>query len=110
MTRRARSRARGILAGAAFCHRLLVSTNPPPGAELPVKERVETILREHLDARRAATVVRIASRMWLRTEPETLEEGHLLGLTQGLAPILQNLLGSELTRSTLDRVLRAAKR
>lgn len=75
-----------------------------------MKERVETILSEHIDPRTAATVVRIASRMWLRTEPETLEEGHLLGLTHGLAPILQHLLGSDLTRSTLDRVLRVARR
>ncbi|HEY6004570.1 MAG TPA: hypothetical protein VIV57_16980, partial [Anaeromyxobacter sp.] len=70
-----------------------------------MKERVESILSEHVDPRTAATVVRIASRMWLRAEPEALEEGHLLGLTHGLAPILQNLLGSDLTRSTLDRVL-----
>jgi hypothetical protein len=85
--------------------------NPPSGVDSrSVKERVESILSEHLDPQRAATVVRIASRMWLRTEPETLEDGHLLGLTQGLAPILQRLLGSQLTRSTLDRVLRGARR
>jgi hypothetical protein len=75
-----------------------------------VKERVESILCEHVDPRTAETVVRIASRMWLRAEPETLEEGQLLGLTHGLAPILQRMLGAELTRSTLDRVLRVARR
>jgi hypothetical protein len=75
-----------------------------------VKERVEALLGEHLDARTAETVLRIASRMWLRAEPETLQDGQLLGLTHGLAPILQNLLGPELARSTLDRLLRGARR
>jgi hypothetical protein len=75
-----------------------------------VKERVETILSEHVGPRTAATAVRVASRMWLRAEPETLEDGHLLGLTHGLAPILKPLLGEDLTRSTLERVLRAGRR
>ncbi|HET7826133.1 MAG TPA: hypothetical protein VFK90_12410 [Anaeromyxobacter sp.] len=72
-----------------------------------VKERVEALLAEHLDPRTAATVVRIASRTWLRAEPEALGTEHLLGLTHGLAPLLGKLLGPELARSTLDRVLRA---
>jgi hypothetical protein len=75
-----------------------------------VKERVEALLAEHLDARTAATAVLIASRTWLRVEPEALGSEHLLGLTHGLAPLLGKLLGPELARSTLDRVLRATGR
>lgn len=73
-----------------------------------VKDRVEALLSQHLDPRTAATAVRIASRMWLRAEPETLDESQLLGLTHGLAPLLEKLLGPELARSTLDRVARGA--
>ncbi len=75
-----------------------------------MKERVETLLSEHLDPRTAATVVRIACRMWLRAEPETLVDGQLLGLTHGLAPLLGKLLGEELASATLDRVLRLPPR
>lgn len=75
-----------------------------------MKDRVEALLSEHLDPRTAATVLRIASRIWLRAEPETLEDEHLLGLTHGLAPLLEKLLGRERARSTLDRVLAAARR
>lgn len=79
----------------------------PVANESPsVKERVETLLSEHLDPRTAETVVRIASRTWLRAEPETLVNGQLLGLTHGLAPLLDKLLGEALARATLDRVLR----
>lgn len=76
----------------------------------PLKERVEAILTEHLDPRAAAWVVRIASRMWLRTEPEALQEDQLLGLTQGLAPLLEKFLGPDLARSTAERILRSAWR
>jgi hypothetical protein len=71
---------------------------------------VEAVLAEYLEPRTAETVVRIASRTWLRVEPEALGSQHLLGLTHGLAPLLGKLLGPELARSTLDRVLRAGSR
>jgi hypothetical protein len=88
-----------------------VSTSPPATPETPgLKERVEALLAEQLCPRTAATVVRIASRMWLRIEPEALVDHQLLGLTHGLAPLLGKLLGPELASATLDRLLREARR
>ncbi len=87
----------------------MASSPSASGGANAVKDRVEAVLAEHLGSRTAATVVRIASRTWLRAEPETIGETQLLGLTQGLAPLLGKLLGPELARSTLDRVLRAGR-
>jgi hypothetical protein len=88
----------------------VTSLSPLPAETVAVKDRVEALLSEHLDPRTSATVLRIACRTWLRVEPETLHDEHLLGLTHGLAPLLEKLLGSELARSTLDRVLSGARR
>lgn len=105
------SRARGISAARELCQLGRVAISPPLAGETTrVKDRVEAILAERLGARTAATAVRIASRMWLRAEPETLQEEQLLGLTHGLAPLLEKLLGPDLARATLDRVLRDARR
>ncbi len=83
----------------------------PAVSESPsVKDRVEALLSEHLDPRTAQTVLRIASRTWLRAEPETLVNGQLLGLAQGLAPLLGKLLGDELASATLERVVRLPPR
>jgi hypothetical protein len=88
------------------CDARSVTTSPAPLA--PVKDRVESLLSEHLDPRTAATAVRIASRTWLRAEPETLADEQLLGLTHGLSPLLAKLLGPELAQALIDRVLREA--
>lgn len=85
-------------------------TVPTAAAPSALKERVETLLSERLDPRTAATVVRIASRMWLRTEPEALREEHVLGLTHGLAPLLGKLLGAAAATATLERILRESPR
>ncbi len=82
----------------------------PTAPTAALKERVETLLSERLDPRTAATVVRIASRMWLRTEPEALREEQVLGLTHGLAPLLGKLLGAETATATLERILRESRR
>jgi hypothetical protein len=74
-----------------------------------VKDRVEGLLSQYLDPRAAEMAIRIASRTWLRTEPEALVDGQLLGLTHGLAPLLEKLLGPELARSILDRLVREAR-
>ncbi len=87
-----------------------MATAPLPAQPLLLKDRVEAILSEHLDPRSAEWAVRIASRTWLRAEPEALADSQLLGLTLGLAPILEKLLGPELARSTAERVLRDARR
>jgi len=75
-----------------------------------VKDRVEAILAEQLGERTAATVVLIASRIWLRTEPEKLVEEQVLGLTHGLAPLLGKLLGAEDARLTMERLVRETRR
>jgi hypothetical protein len=75
-----------------------------------VKDRVEAIVGEHLDRRSAEWVVRIASRMWLRTEPEVLQEAQLLGLTQGLQPLLEKLVGPDLAHGIAEQVLRLRRR
>jgi hypothetical protein len=81
--------------------------NPAAVTEVEsLKDRVEAIVAQHLDRRAAEWVVRIASRMWLRTEPENLLEAQLLGLTQGLQPLLEKLLGAELAHGISERVLR----
>ncbi len=75
-----------------------------------MKARVEAIVAEHLDRRSAEWVVRIASRMWLRTEPEALQEMQLLGLTHALVPLLEKLLGAERAHEIGEQVLRLRRR
>ncbi len=88
-----------------------MSSSAPAAPETSgLKDRVEALLAEQLCPRTAATVVRIASRMWLRTEPEALLDAQLLGLTHGLAPLLEKLLGPERAGATLDRLRREACR
>lgn len=84
--------------------------NPAPIAHSAVQDRVEAVLSEHLGPRTAATVLRIASRTWLRAEPETLREEQVLGLSHGLAPLLGKLLGPELAHATLARIVRGPRR
>jgi hypothetical protein len=89
----------------------LAAPSAAPGPAAPsVKERVELHLSEHLDPTVAATAVRVASRTWLRTEPEALVPSQLLGLLQGLAPLLEHLLGAEQARVVVERILRDAPR
>lgn len=78
--------------------------------EPSLHERVAAILREYVDPATAETVVKIACRHWMRIEPEALVPAQLLGLTQGLAPMLEGLLGAELARAASERILRAAAR
>ena len=78
--------------------------------EPSVKERVEALLSEYLDPAIAATAVRIASRTWLRTEPEALVPSQLLGLLHGLAPLLEHLLGAEQARLVAAAILRDVPR
>jgi hypothetical protein len=82
----------------------------PLAAPSTVKDRVEAVLSEHLGPRTAATVVRIASRTWLRVEPETLQDDQVLGLTHGLASLLAKLLGEEVASATLQRIVRESRR
>ena len=75
-----------------------------------MKERVEAVLAEYLGPSTAATAVRIASRTWLRAEPEALVPSQVLGLTHGLAPLLERLLGAPRARSAVERILLDAAR
>jgi len=75
---------------------------------LTTKEWVETLLTEYLDPRTAANMVKIASRMWLRAEPETLVPAQVLGLSHGLEPMLRTVVGDDLSRAILERVVREA--
>lgn len=86
------------------------SSEPSAPKSSGLKERVESLLAEQLCPRTAEMVVRIASRMWLRTEPEALRSSQLHGLTHGLAPLLEKLLGPERAGATLDRLRREAGR
>lgn len=85
-------------------------TSARPLSEPSTKESVEAILRAYVDPATAATAVKIACRHWLRMEPEALVPAQLLGLTQGLTPLLEELLGAQLARAATDRILRSAAR
>ena len=85
------------------------TASAPRPAALTVKERVEAHLSERLHPTIAATAVRVASRTWLRTEPEALVPSQLLGLLHGLAPLLEHLLGAEQARVVVEGILREAR-
>ncbi len=70
----------------------------------PIRERVESEIAAYLGKSTAATAVRIASRSWLRLEPEALSDEHLAPLCDGLRPMLKTLLGADVAGAVIEKI------